>query len=288
MDIVSLAVQPDTNSVLLLAYALAGLIGFLGYRARALTLDGAVAACVVGGTIFGFGGLGCALLLILFFASSSALSFFKSADTRKKRASEAFEKGGRRDAAQVLANGGVASLAALLLGLIDGDSAKFLLGAFVGALAAATADTWATEIGVLSTSPPRLVTSGKIVPAGTSGGVTRIGDNAAVLGATIVGVVAAAFAYFQLYSVPTGHWLILVIGGAAGGTAGMLADSVLGATLQGSYWCPHCDKPTESRVHKCGTPTRLVRGLPWVNNDLVNLAGTAVGALVGGLLVAVL
>ena len=60
----------------------------------------------------------------------------------------------------------------------------------------------------------------------------------------------------------------------------MLADSLLGATLQASYFCPQCNKPTESRVHRCGTPTTLVRGQSWITNDVVNLAGTLVGALV--------
>ena len=68
----------------------------------------------------------------------------------------------------------------------------------------------------------------------------------------------------------------------SGGLAGSLADSLLGATLQASYRCPACGKITESRVHWCGTPTQLVKGLPWVNNDLVNLLATLVGALVGG------
>jgi len=287
---VPLAIEPDVSSilgtryfVLFFAYSLAGLIGYLGYRARALTWDGAVAACLVGGTIFGFGGIGCALLLILFFASSSALSFFKSADTRKQRAAETFEKGGRRDAAQVLANGGVASVAALLLGLTSGSAASLFFGAFVGALAAATADTWATEIGVLSTSEPRLVTTGKTVPPGTSGGITWLGTLAAMSGALLLGVAAALMSLFPFFSLPAVPPFSVVLAGLLGGTTGMLADSLLGATVQASYFCPKCNKPTESRLHNCGTPTKLTRGLPLVNNDLVNVAGTAIGSIIGGL-----
>ena len=61
----------------------------------------------------------------------------------------------------------------------------------------------------------------------------------------------------------------------------MLADSLLGATRQASYFCPQCNKPTESRIHRCGTPTTHVRGVRWITNDVVNLAGTLVGALAG-------
>jgi uncharacterized protein (TIGR00297 family) len=270
--------------LVLAAYALAGLIGYLGYRARALSWDGAVAACLVGGTVFGFGGVGCAVLLVLFFASSSVLSFFKSGDARKQRAAETFEKGDRRDAAQVLANGGMAALAALSLGLTAGNTAAIFFGAFVGALAAATADTWATEIGVLSKSEPRMVTTDKIVPVGTSGGVTWLGSIAAMTGAGLIGTVASLLVFFPFFSVPSIQPFSLFLAGLLGGTAGMLSDSLLGATLQASYLCPRCGKPTESRIHKCGTTTEIARGLPWVNNDLVNVAGTAVGAAIGGLI----
>ena len=269
-----------------MAYIVAALIGYAGYRARALTRGGAVAACLVGGTVFGFGGLGCAILLVLFFASSSALSFFKSSNLRKQKAAETFEKGGKRDAAQVLANGGIAALASLLLALSGGNPTYF--GAFVGALAAATADTWATEIGVLSTRPPRLLTTGKVVPAGTSGAVTWLGSGAAILGAGFIGLVAALLSLFPLFSVPTAHPLSVVAAGVLGGTAGMLIDSLLGATLQASYWCPVCGKPTESRVHRCGTPTELRHGFALLNNDVVNVTGTLAGAIVGTVIAAVL
>ena len=280
------------------SYLVAGVIGYLGYRARSLTWDGAVAACLVGGTIFGFGGPGWAVLLVVFFVSSSLLSFVGRNDPRKQRASEAFEKGGRRDAWQVLANGGVAALAALGAGVArpTADLLKesqlvtvgLLFGAFVGALAAATADTWATEIGVLSRTSPRIVTTWRHVRAGTSGGVTTLGTVAALLGAGLIGLTAIAVlvAYdyesmIVLIGMPSFHYGAVLLVAFMGGLGGMVADSLLGAKVQAQYVCPACNKPTESRVHKCGTATRLVRGVQWINNDVVNLAGTLVGALVG-------
>lgn len=252
---------------------------------------------MVGGTIFGFGGLGWAILLVVFFVSSSALSFVKSNDPRKKRASETFDKGGRRDAMQVVANGGVAALAALGAGIArdTGDllrqsqfeTTTLFFAAFVGAIAAATADTWATEIGVLSRNGPRLITTWRRVQAGTSGAVTAHGSSAAALGAGVIGLAAAILCLadyesllmtFSFVSIAAGP---LLLGAVAGGMTGMLADSVLGATVQAQYHCPTCNKPTESRVHRCGTSTTLVRGVQWINNDMVNLAGTLVGALVG-------
>ncbi len=279
------------------------MIGYLGYRARALTWDGAVAACLVGGTIFGFGGLGWALLLVVFFVSSSALSFVGGKDSRKRQAAAMFEKGGRRDAWQVAANGGVAALAALGAGIarealassdqqIDIVISCYYL--FVGALAAATADTWATEVGVLSQTDPRLVTTGKKVPTGTSGGVTVLGSGAALVGAGLIGLAAIVIVTVgpDPFSIP-GHligiryWILLPVA-LVGGLGGMLVDSLLGATVQAQYICPACNKPTESRVHRCGTKTTPVRGLRWVNNDVVNLAGTAIGAVAGVLVVGIM
>jgi uncharacterized membrane protein len=71
----------------------------------------------------------------------------------------------------------------------------------------------------------------------------------------------------------------LFLAAAVGGVAGSLFDSLLGATVQAIYWCDGCQKETERRVHRCGVETRRLRGWPWLNNDLVNFAASAVGAL---------
>lgn len=258
---------------------------------RALSADGALAATLVGGAVLGFGGPAWAALLVLFFASSSALSFFRASDPRKRRATEASGKGGRRDAAQVLANGGVVALLALVYphARADADTplAFALFSACTGALAAATADTWATEVGVLSDAPPRMITTGRPVEAGTSGAVTGMGSIAAVAGALFIGLCAAVLSLPGL-PVPApaasvGHAPALsqALAGLAGGVAGALADSLLGATLQASYMCPRCNRITERAVHGCGTATRLERGLPFINNDTVNLLATVIGAVAG-------
>ncbi|MFL5732007.1 MAG: DUF92 domain-containing protein [Chloroflexia bacterium] len=295
--------------MIFLGFLAAGLIAYLAYRARALTPDGAVAACLVGGAVFGFGGLGWAVLLVFFFASSSVLSFVKASDVRKRRAAETFEKGGRRDAAQVLANGGVAALLAVAYRLAPSQGAVFF-AAFLGALGAATADTWATEIGVLSRRPPRLITTGKPVAAGASGGVTWLGSVTGAAGALCLGLLAAGLlrlpglfdpddllrithcvsldcqawvlAPSALPPLRNTQYAIPALAALLGGLVGSLTDSFLGATVQASYRCPACDKLTESTVHRCGTPTQLVKGSPRVNNDLVNLLATLAGAVMGG------
>ena len=268
----------------LAAYLLAALVAYVGYRAKALTAQGAIAAGVVGGTIFGLGGLAWAVILIAFFISSSALSFFRASDLRKRRASETFDKGGRRDGAQVLANGGVAALLAALSSPLGSASFPYLFAGYVGALAAATADTWATELGVLSRARPRLLTTWAEVDAGTSGAVTLTGIGAASAAALFIGIVSST----ALLLLPGEEFaprlaVPVVIAAVAGGLGGSMLDSLLGATLQASYWCPRCDKATESRIHRCGVRSNQVRGITVINNDVVNFAATLAGALFGGL-----
>jgi uncharacterized protein (TIGR00297 family) len=159
------------------------------------------------------------LLLLAFFVSSSLLSAKKT--TRNER--------------QVIANGGVAALAAL------GAS----WAAFAGALAAATADTWATEIGAHARTMPRLITNGRPVPAGTDGGMTLLGTTGGIVGAGCIAGVSYLLGYRDAPVI------------AAAGAAGMVLDSLLGATVQGT--------------------------VRWIDNDAVNLAATLTGAAVAGL-----
>lgn len=230
---------------------------------RSLSPGGAVAAVVVGTAAVG-AGWGWGLLLVAFFVASSALSRVRAAE-RTRRTEAVVAKGDERDATQVLANGGLFAVAALGHALWP-HPAWMALGA--GALAAAASDTWATEIGTLARRPPRMLLGLRQVPAGTSGAVSLPGLAAAVAGAAFVALVAWA-----------GGWPPWVAASAAaGGVAGSLADSLLGATVQARRHCPRCDMATERNMHGCGEGTLPAGGLPWVDNDVVNVLATLVGA----------
>jgi uncharacterized protein (TIGR00297 family) len=257
-----------------------GAIGWVAQRRGSLTRSGAAGAVITGTSIFGFGGLAWGATLIYFFVSSTLLSHFKERE-KAAVAADKFSKGARRDIWQALANAGVTMGAAVGYGLgrrSPGPDA--LLAAFVGAMAAANADTWATEVGTLSTEAPRLITTGQPVAPGTSGGVTLLGTGAALAGAATVGVVAEALGAARETPLRGQMPAIALLSGAAGA----LADSVLGATVQAMYWCPRCQKETERRVRACGEVTQPLRGLPWLDNDAVNFISTAAGALVAVLL----
>jgi uncharacterized protein (TIGR00297 family) len=269
---------------LLIGFFLAAVIAILAWRAGSLNRSGAWAAALSGGLIFGLGGFPWAVLLLTFFISSSGLS--RAFSRRKADLSEKFSKGGRRDWAQVLANGGLGALLVLIHAWQP--QAAWTWIAFVGAMAAVNADTWATELGVLSPTPPRLMTTGQRVPVGTSGGVTALGTTAALGGGIFIGLMALALGQVEAIwgsSPLNGHhlfWLVPI--GILGGLAGSTFDSLLGATVQGIYYCPQCQKETEARIHRCGQPTRHLRGWRWLNNDLVNFGSSIVGSLIAGFL----
>jgi uncharacterized protein (TIGR00297 family) len=257
---------------LLLGFMLALLVSYVAYRSRNLSRDGALAAIAVGTLIFGLGGWQWGVLLLLFFVSSSILTHaFKN---RKKDLVEEYSKSGQRDAGQVLANGGVAILFVLAHTFLP--QATWPWVGYAAALAAVNADTWATELGVLDPTSPRMITGlNKRVAKGTSGAVSLWGTAAAFLGAALIGSFAALLA-------PLGTNGLFFLGITMAGLLGSLFDSFIGATVQAMYYCPKDQKETEKHpLHTCGTRTIHLRGWKWLNNDWVNLACGAAGALTG-------
>jgi uncharacterized protein (TIGR00297 family) len=237
-------------------------IAFAAYRTKSLTAGGAVAAVAVGTSTYGALGLPGAVLLLTFFVTSIALSRVGRARKRERLADVG--KTGARDATQVLANGGIA--AACALATLHGD-ARFA-AAFAGAFAAAAADTWGTEIGVLARGAPRSILTLRRIPAGLSGGVTLAGTCAEFAGAIAVAVAATAL----------DRRLFLPI--AIAGIAGAFVDSLLGASVQTLRYCPQCKRPTEREPHGCGANTEIVRGWSAIGNDAVNFGATITGAAV--------
>lgn len=259
-------------------------IGLLGsafiagaaYRKRSLSGSGFVSAVIVGTLLYALGSLAWFGTLIAFFISSTVLSKYKQ--KRKALAEGGYAKSGRRDAGQVVANGG---LGVLLCVMNAAWPHSFWWIAFVGVMATVTADTWATEIGGLSRSQPRSIVTGKTVPSGTSGGLTGLGLMASAAGGLFIG--ALAWVFIQLGTPPVegsgdaaSRFLFLILTGLLCGLIGSLADSWLGATKQVMYRCPVCGKEVEKPQH-CGQRTERVRGLKAMTNDSVNMLSSAAG-----------
>lgn len=270
----------------LLGLVLSAVIGGLGYRSESLSSSGVAGAVIVGTIIFGAGGWVWGLLLIVFFASSSLLSRYQKAE--KTVLSEKFAKVGRRDLGQALANGGWGAVLALLFTIWP---SPILFAAFVGAVATVTADTWATELGVLSQRPPRHVVTGEIVPPGTSGAVSLLGTAAALAGALLIGLSAEGLQLLSgwLSNDAAAQWTLWVpIAAGLGGLTGSFFDSLLGASYQRIYWCDECEQETERPVHTCGNRSQPLRGWQWLDNDAVNFLSSVVGSVITASLVGII
>lgn len=251
---------------IVLAAALAAAVAFVASLLGALTVRGAAAAALVGTAILWPAGWAGFAVLGAYFVTTTLVS--RIATAAAPLTDQADRE--RRDARQVLANGGAAALGALA-GLAVSGSGIWLVTL---ALAAAAADTWATAFGSLSSRPPRDLLRLTPVAPGTSGGVTWFGTSGGFVGAAVVGLVG---------TVVTGSETIFLAAAAVGGLA-MLVDSALGSAVQAGYRCAACDRGTERPIHDCGAATTLTKGVRWIDNDLVNVASTAFALLAGVLL----
>lgn len=246
---------------LALALTLSVGVAMLAWLLRTLTAGGAVAAAAVGFLILSnTGWVGCAVLGI-FFATST---IFAAVGSRLRPSAEPPDE--TRDWRRVIANGGVAAVVAL------GQRVEPGLGVWLvtTTLAAATADTWATAFGALSPAPPRDIVRWSVVPRGTSGGVTVFGTTGGAMGTALIGLVGAASGGGRLYGAAV-----------AIGFLAMIADSILGSTVQGRFRCPRCNEVTERRRHRCGSPTEWHGGHRWLDNSAVNLVTTTLAGVTG-------
>jgi len=241
-------------------------LAYTAYRLKALTPGGAAGAMFLGSIVFSIGGINWVIPMATFFVLSSILS--KIGKIRKTLLSGMQEKGSNRDLMQVYANGGISLIMAIFYFFTEQEIFYLM---FLGSLAAATADTWGTEIGTFSKRQPRHIISRKTIPAGTSGGVTALGTSGLFAGAgvlTLSGIYPIEKSLLALFA-------IIVVSGILGA----LIDSVIGGTIQAQYQCPVCNKNTEKLKHCGGHETTLISGIRWINNDVVNLACTLSGAL---------
>lgn len=339
-----------------------------GLKKNSLDASGARAAFWVGtlilGSSFSFG-----LVLIVFYLSGSTFTRWKEG-IKARYDKDVRGGGGQRTAVQVLCTAGVGTLLSVLYVLARGYDSVRLLGvtfdvavvrlaaaqqvsfvrdalavtmpkgevaalrlalAFLGSFACVNGDTWASELGILSPAPPRLVTSCQRVPRGTNGGMSPWGTALSAAGGAAIGAVVAADPYvrvpwLRLVSMVQGRaqesegradWRVqvaLIVLGAATGLGGSLIDSLLGATVQRSWYEASTGRCTavlpagckESRQrysealleqgeraaageqkksdrssgsHSAERELVVISGYPLLSNEGVNLASNALTAL---------
>ena len=228
------------------------------YLARALTAGGALCAFIMGVTVFWTTRAEGFLLFMLFFLSCNVVGKI-SKRLRKGKTEIAEKKGHRRDVMQVVANGLMTTIAALLWFFTSKTVALIMFGA---AVAEATSDTFAGEVGRLSKSGPVSIRNFRPVPVGMSGGVTFLGMVGAFLSSAMIAF--CWYIWFQGVSIYAAVLVCLM------GFAGAVLDSYLGASVQAHYVDPDTGMLTEND-EKDGRKLELAQGIRWVDNDMVNL-----------------
>ncbi|MFX0063434.1 MAG: DUF92 domain-containing protein [Candidatus Hermodarchaeota archaeon] len=279
--------QSQINELFLIQFGIGLLLNALvmGWATSKKALrvpDGILAAFSIGVILFTFTPMGW-LLMLTFFLSASFLTKYKH--HLKEGVQEKFDKGGRRDAWQVLANSATTLVIAVLIGWYSlPDLISPLFFGLAAYFASTNADTFSTEVGILAKSDPRWILNPRqTVEKGTSGGVTLLGTLAGAIGALEIGIML--FIGTLIFPTPGKTIIdgIIAIGVVTfAGMVGNFVDSLLGATVQGFYYCPTCELGTEKKIHlKCGgTKTQKTRGLDFFTNDWVNLIAATIGSLV--------
>lgn len=246
----------------LIGFFISLIISTIGYIKKSLTLSGSISAIIIGTLIYYTGGLFFSSIIVAFFISSSVIT--KISKILGNVEIDVVQKGGQRDYKQVMANGLLGLIFALLFHFTKNHI--FIL-AYSTAFAAAASDTWASEIGVLSKGKPVSIIGFKHIERGMSGGISLLGIIASILGSGFISVIFL-FGFFLNYGFSF-EPIIMFILCAFGGFAGSIIDSLLGATLQVKYKCPVCNKITEKTVHH-GSSTLKVSGMSFIDNDIVN------------------
>ena len=227
---------------------------------KALTSCGVAVAILMDVIVtLAFGNFGF-VIMISFFLGSICIDKVKKLAKKQGRTDETAKRG-TRDAVQVVANGLVPTAFACAFVFSKGN--PLFAVAFVASFAEAFADTAASGVGALSNKAFDIF-RWRRCENGISGGMSVIGTIASLvasfaLSALAIPLTNSAFTYK--------YFLVSAIAAFAGS----VFDSFLGSVLQVKYRCTVCSVLTEKEAH-CDTVTERAYGIPFVDNDVVNLA----------------
>ncbi len=247
------------------------------YVSRSLSFSGVLASIFLGVIVLFLGGWDCFIIMLAFLVLGVASTKYRRKD--KELDALAQEKGGVRSWVNVLANGGPAAMSIMLEHFFR---MEIFLVFFTTTVCSAAADTLATELGLLSSSKPRLITNlRRSVEKGVSGGVTLLGTFAGLSGAIVIALVSVALRQANAPGIISGvgDALGLFVACSAGGFLGMIVDSLLGATVQEAY-VSKTDGRLREKPGKQGEYV-LVKGFKGFDNHVVNLVSNLIAGILG-------
>jgi len=235
---------------------------FVSIKRKMLTKNAAITAILIGVWVIYWAGLKWLIPLFIFFGSSTLIGKLfpvKSESTDKKH-------GKPRDYFQVICNGLPYVASATFF-----ESAPDLIALMMGvSMATATSDTWSSEIGIYFKGKTYDIFRMKPVPAGVSGGMSRYGTLAGIIGSALVALICS-FIFFEKFN-PMYFKVVAFFG-----FAGMFLDSLLGSLFQIKYQKEDFFSDTKKMGFKYHS------GLQWMTNDMVNLWSNGIIILLAGL-----
>ncbi len=269
----------DPQYSLIGALVIGLVLAILGITFKALTWDGAIAGFYFGFIILGLGSWTLGAMYVSFFIIGSLFTFIGK--NKKKDTTKEFEKGETaRDSVQAMVNSIVPSILAFVAILAREPILTIMAG---GAFATSLSDTLGTEIGVLSKKKPRISTKPWIkVDRGTPGAVSLLGLLASLLAAIVIAGIGIGVSFLDNFVEMPSSVILFLIAVVVGGFLGAYADSIFACTIQKMNKCNICNKITEKELH-CNEETVFFSGIPWMQNDVVNLFSVAIGAFVSAL-----
>ena len=233
-------------------------ISVYSLRKQSVTFSGFVSMVLISSLLIWNDGLAALIVLFSMYASSSLLTHYKQV-YKESITSNILQKKGPRDFVQAICNLGIAFGCFLFFKFTN--DVTFIL-AMLSSVAASNADSWASEIGILSKSKPRLITTFNYCTPGISGGITLLGTLAGFAGSAFIAFISVLLSPWLLNEKGSiGLFLLVFISGSLG----VFMDSFLGATVQVIYK-NKANEETENR----NSGIEKVRGVNWINNDWVN------------------
>lgn len=234
------------------------LVAYIAFFGNWISLDATKAVVIFGTIIFGLGGWSLAIAVLTFFITSNLLSRWNRVQ-REDNSEKNFRKSGiskRRDGYQIWANGFWIAFFCFLWYITNSDS--FMAASFT-AIAAATSDTWATEVGTVKPGKTVKINSFQPVRPGSDGGISFKGTMASALGALLI----AGFIFTTSTSTPFLIFIIVLILGFLGS----IIDSYLGALI------------TDNKI-RLKAPSDFSGNSLMFSNSFVNWASTGTSALI--------
>ncbi|KIK09902.1 hypothetical protein K443DRAFT_671216 [Laccaria amethystina LaAM-08-1] len=161
---------------------------------------------------------------------------------------------------------------------ISNGWSRALVLAALGHFACCLGDTLGSELGILSDSPPRLITTFKRVPPGTNGAMSLGGTLASVVGGAIVGsLMGISLIVENVQCSPIEVLTTMIVLGMLGGGIGSLIDSVMGATIQRTRYST-AKKMVLQDGSTFGGDIKIISGWNLLTNNQVNLLSSVICA----------